>query len=346
MEKIVIASMRRDAGKTSLITGMARALGRSIGYMKPLGDRLLYRKKRLWDHDSALVTGLFNPTTDPQFLNIGFDHAKLRYMYTEASTRDKLRQAAEQIGAGKELLFVESGRDLAYGISVNLDPVFVAESIGARVLLVISGDENVVLDDIILAKKYLDTTAVELNGVLINKLPDVESFKDIYLEQVQSMGVKVLGMIPHQAELTYFSLHFLADQLLAKVVAGEAGLNRLARNVLVGAMSVDAVLRNPVMNREDILMITSGDRTDMILAALESDTVGMVLTNNILPPPNILAKASERGIPLLLVPGDTYATAKQIDDMQPLLTADDADRIALLAQLAQTHINLEEIIPA
>jgi BioD-like phosphotransacetylase family protein len=59
-----------------------------------------------------------------------------------------------------------------------------------------------------------------------------------------------------------------------------------------------------------------------------------------------LAKASERGIPLLLVPGDTYATAKQIDDMQPLLTADDADRIALLAQLAQTHINLEEIIPA
>ena len=344
MEKIVIASMRQDAGKTSLITGMAKALDSHIGFMKPLGDRLLYRKKRLWDHDSALVTALFDPNADPQYLNIGFDHAKLRYMYTEDSTREKLRQAAEQIGAGKDLLLVESGRDMAYGISVNLDPVFVARSIEAKVVLVISGDENTILDDIILAKKYLDSTDVTLGGVIINKLHDVENFGDLYLEPVRSMGVKVLGMIPHQAELTYFSLRFLADQLLAKIVAGEEGLHHLVRNILVGAMSVDAVLRNPVMNKEDILMITSGDRTDMILAALESDTEGMVLTNNILPPSNVLAKASDRGIPLLLVPGDTYAVAKQIDDMQPLLTVNDTERIALLGHLAEAHINLEAIV--
>ena len=54
MDKLVMASMRQDAGKTSVILGMAEASERKIGYMKPFGDRLHYRKKRLWDYDGRL----------------------------------------------------------------------------------------------------------------------------------------------------------------------------------------------------------------------------------------------------------------------------------------------------
>ena len=45
MEKYVFASIRSNAGKTSLILGIARALKKNIAYMKPFGDRLLYKKK-------------------------------------------------------------------------------------------------------------------------------------------------------------------------------------------------------------------------------------------------------------------------------------------------------------
>ena len=55
MNRIVVASTRENAGKTSFIVGLTKALRREVGYMKPFGDRLLYRKKRLWDYDSALV---------------------------------------------------------------------------------------------------------------------------------------------------------------------------------------------------------------------------------------------------------------------------------------------------
>jgi BioD-like phosphotransacetylase family protein len=59
MEKVIVASMRESAGKTGVIVGLAKALGKKIGYIKPFGDRLLYRKKRLWDYDSALITDIF-----------------------------------------------------------------------------------------------------------------------------------------------------------------------------------------------------------------------------------------------------------------------------------------------
>ena len=50
MKNIIIGSVDENAGKTSLIVGLGRAIsGKKFGYLKPFGDRLLYRKKRLWD---------------------------------------------------------------------------------------------------------------------------------------------------------------------------------------------------------------------------------------------------------------------------------------------------------
>jgi BioD-like phosphotransacetylase family protein len=57
-----------------------------------------------------------------------------------------------------------------------------------------------------------------------------------------------------------------------------------------------------------------------------------------------MSKASDRNIPLLLVSADTYQVAKQIDSMEPLLTKASAEKIALLGQLIQKHVNLQEIV--
>ncbi len=47
MNKIVFACTRRSAGKTTIFTGLAKAMGKEVAYMKPFGDRLIYRKKTL-----------------------------------------------------------------------------------------------------------------------------------------------------------------------------------------------------------------------------------------------------------------------------------------------------------
>jgi len=344
MDKLIIASMRPNAGKTSLITGLAKTLDRKMGYMKPLGDRLLYRKKRLWDHDAALIAGILGLSASPEEMTIGFDHAKLRYMYDQNQTREKLLEAVAYFEQDREVLLVESSRDITCGISVYLDPIFVARQIGGKLLIVISGDEDTVLDDITFIKQRIDMSDVDFGGVVINQLHDVANFKNTALPGVTEMGINVCGIIPHQVELTYFSVDYLADRLFAKVVAGESDLKGTVHNIFVGAMSTNAAFRSPGLKKENNLFIIRGDRTDMIVAALEGKTVGIILTNNILPPPNIVSIASENKIPLLVVPADTYEVAKQIDNLQPLLTRDNTQKIDLLGELVQTHVDLTDLL--
>ena len=344
MNKIIIASLRKNAGKTTVMVGMARALNKKIGYLKPFGDRLIYNKKRLWDYDSALIANTFALSENPEDMSIGFDHSKLRYMYDEKVTREKVLDLAANMAQGKDLLFVEGGRDLAYGISVYLDAVSLARYLGGNLVIVISGDENTVFDDITYVKKNMDLSGINFKGIIINKVQNMDDFKETYLPQIQKIGVPVLGVIPYQKDLTYFSVSYLSERLFAKVVTGEDQLNRTVKNIFIGAMSVNAALQQPLLKKEGILMITGGDRTDMILVALDYQVTGIILTNNVVPPSHIISKATERKVPMLMVPYDTYETARRIDSMEPLMTKDDKQKIELLGKLIQENVNIQEIV--
>ncbi len=339
MKKLVMASWRRSAGKTSVIVGLGLAANKKVGYLKPFGERLLYRKKRLWDYDSALVTQIFGLKEDPVDMSIGFDHSKLRFMYDEEGTKKKLLETIEHIAPGKDLLFLEGGKDLTYGISIHLDPLSLAKFTGSKLYLVVSGEENAILDDIYFLKKYLDLKGVQLGGLLINKVQNLEEFQEIQLPLIKKLNLSILGVLPYQSDLTYFSMAYLAERLFAKVITGEKELNRPVKNILIGAWSASTFVQNPIFQKESKLIITGGDRTDMILAALESDTAGIILTNNVLPPSHIIAKAEERHVPLLMVFSDTYQTAKQIESLEPLLTKEDEEKIKILTELVQKYVD-------
>jgi len=344
MEKIVIASTHQGSGKTSLIVGMARTSGKSFGYIKPFGDRLLYRKKRLWDYDSALIASIFGTDNDPEQMSIGFDHSKLRYMYDAEGIKDKLAEIVEEAGSGKDVVFLECGKNMTQAVSIHLDPISVAKSVGGRLVVVVSGSEDSIMDDITYLKRYTQMEDVNFHGVILNKLQSMEDFRETYLPAIEEMGVKVLGMVPDNQNLTYPSLDYISDVLFAKVLAGEEGLGNKVKHIFVGAQSADAALRNPLFKKEDKLIITSGDRSDMILAALESETSGIVLANNILPPHNIISKASEKKIPLLLVPSDTFKAAKQVDDMECLISKRNQDKIELVSDLVKEHVDLKALL--
>ena len=158
------------------------------------------------------------------------------------------------------------------------------------------------------------------------------------------MGIEVLGIIPYKKKLTYFTMKFLADRFFARIIAGEKGLNNVVTTILVGAMATSEALRTPLFNTENKLIITSGDRSDMILAAIESNTAGIILTNNIVPPPNIISRASERNIPLLLIPQHTYYIARQMDNFEALVTKDDSEKLQLLSHLAKKYVNIDLLL--
>ena len=101
MKRIVVASMEKGAGKTSMIVGLSKAHDLKIGYMKPLGERIFYRKKRLLDYDSVLMRNLFELDESAEELSLGFDHSKLRFMYDTETLKRKVMEIMDQIGKGR-----------------------------------------------------------------------------------------------------------------------------------------------------------------------------------------------------------------------------------------------------
>jgi BioD-like phosphotransacetylase family protein len=100
---------------------------------------------------------------------------------------------------------------------------------------------------------------------------------------------------------------------------------------------------DPRFKRENKLIITSGDRSDIIVAALESDTACILLSNNIVPSPAIISKASELNVPLLLVPDDTYQVTRQIDSMDIVVAKNETDKINMLKLLVAENLDMEKL---
>ncbi|MBN1857590.1 AAA family ATPase [Candidatus Bipolaricaulota bacterium] len=344
MSSFIIASTRRNAGKTSLLVGFSRATERRFGYVKPLGDRFLYRKKRLWDYDAALMVSLSGMPLEPERISIGFDHSKLRYMYDRKTITAEIKRLIAEMGEGRDGVLIECGEDLAYGASVYLDPLTLSKATGLPAVLVAGGTENEIADDLAFIKRFVGSDEANVAGVIVNKVLQPDEFRTDYLPEVAELGINILGVVPYERELTTMTGHFLAEKLFARVIAGESGLGHPVRNVVVGAMSVTAVMNEERFREPDKLVITSGDRSDMILAALEAGgTSCLVLTNNIVPPSNVVSKANSQGIPVLLVPGDTYATAMHVDRLVPLLAAEDESKVEILTRLVRENVDLQAL---
>lgn len=243
MKHLIISSMRKDAGKTSLIVGIAKAFDKQFGYLKPFGDRLLYQKKRLWDYDSAVALTAMQTDELPEDMSIGFDHSKLRYMYDQEGTQTKISEMVDHLRPNKEILLYESGHDIVRGISVHLDALSLCRYVNGQLVVVLSGNTDQIMDDAVFLQQHIDLGENHFAGVVVNKIRDPEDFHATTDAFFKELGLSLLGVLPHRKELTYPNLRFIADVLFARVIAGEKGLEQVVKETFVGAMSGDAVMR-------------------------------------------------------------------------------------------------------
>ncbi len=343
MNSVVFASIKEGAGKTSIMAGIMASMGKTYGYIKPIGDRLIYKRKRNRDYDSNLIIDLFGLSEEPESITLGFDHSKLRFMYHDEDIKNAVVELTGKAGKDRDGVFIESGKDIFYGASIKLDALSLARYTDSSLVLVVSGKYESILDELSFVHTNFKIKDIKMSSVIINKVHDIDEFESLYLKKIQDMGFNVLGILPYQEQLSNYTVSYLADRLYAKVVAGEKGMDNTVKNIFVGAMSTGKSLRSPLFSKENKFLITSGDRSDMIVAALESDTVGILLTNNILPPSNIISMANEKNIPLLLVKMDTYAASRQVGRMETLLSRDNKEAIQLLSELAGKYIKIDKL---
>jgi BioD-like phosphotransacetylase family protein len=226
----------------------------------------------------------------------------------------QIEAAYKRVTAGKDIMLIEGGASLREGLSLEVDPVSVANHLDIPVLAMIRYRNPVSMGDACVdAQRQFNERLI---GLAVNAVPDAEmpGLQDCF-SCMEGRGIPTLGVLPLREQLQSISVGEIADVLDAEPLACVDKRDALVENLMVGAMSAEQAL--PRMRRipGTKAVITGGDRTDIQLVSLETATQCLILTGHLRPVPEVLRRAEELGVPVLLTRKNTMETVDAIDDV-------------------------------
>ncbi len=184
-----------------------------------------------------------------------------------------------------------------------------------------------------------------LAGVVVNNVPqyrhhDVETRLASALSEA---GVRLLGWLPETRRLLAPTVDLVAAHLDGNVVMCPENGRRLIDNFLIGGLVLDWA-PHYFSSQENVGVIVRGDRPDVQLAALQTDSVqALALTKGIPPIEYVYYEAKVRGAPIIVAPGDTHETAAMLDTLLPSIPFDHPDKVDCMAGLIAERLDTEVI---
>jgi BioD-like phosphotransacetylase family protein len=225
--------------------------------------------------------------------------------------------------------------------------------LGAKAIIVSRGGIGQPIDEIALNKALFDQEGVEVVGAIINKVEadKMEMIRKYTSLALKRLGIPLLGLLPSEKVLTSPNLEQIRERV------NGTPLNRVDEirprrfsHIVIGAMTATGFLDTV---SPDTLLITPGDREDIVLAALSheshhtSGTIScIILTRDIRPSPELLERIGKSRIPFISVSTDSYTVASRIHSMTVKTQPGDDDKIPLIKKIIQENIDLNQIIDA
>ncbi len=352
MKSIYITSVERYSGKTAATLALGKRLiqeGFQVGYLKPLSLQPYRIGGKIADEDAAFAKEVLQLDAQPWELSpVVVTPELLRQRLGSADTEnlmERVKSAAQKLGAGKDVLLLEGGGSLREGHAVGLPTPAVAAELGSHILVVVKYRDDVrVLDD---ALASLARLGQSLSGMIINRVPEesMAFVKELAAPFLEKQGIRVFGILPEQRGLEALTVGELADVLDAQLLTSGADMQALAENLTVGAMTAEAALSR-FRKQTHKAVITGGDRTDIQLAALETSTTALILTGNLHPSPLIVKQAEEFNVAILLVPTNTMETIERIERIFGKTRLGQSAKLRQFEELASTHLEFDRLCHA
>lgn len=349
---LYVCSTASFCGKTAVCLGLALNFmeeGYKIGYFKPIGWEMARSAKgEKIDEDARLmneVLGLNLPmeVIAPVILGERFLEESSRIDPDYYKT--KVFQAYEKVSEDKDIMIIEGPYALGIGVSIGMDSITLVKRLNSRVLGVSSIENDTTIDRIIWEKKSTEAICDSFMGFILSLIPktDLERVKGFAIPILKRHSIDVLGVIPENIEMKAPTVREVCETTKSKILTGEDKLDNLIEDFLVGAMFPESAL---TYFRRSLrkAVITGGDRTDIQLAALQTDTSALILTGNFYPDVRVIARAEELGVPILLVPYDTYTTVRNIGFLTGRISPIDDKKIELAKKLVKDYVDWERIL--
>jgi BioD-like phosphotransacetylase family protein len=150
--------------------------------------------------------------------------------------------------------------------------------------------------------------------------------------------------------LSYPTIEQILEETSFELICGKEHLEQYIASIIVGAMQPKDAIRYIV---DDTLLITPGDRSDLIHTALESlretdkdklKVSGIILSGGLLPDASTMDLLKKAQIPVLLSRDDTYAVATTIHDITVKMRPQDTLKISTAVKLIKDNVDLNTIL--
>ena len=135
----------------------------------------------------------------------------------------------------------------------------------------------------------------------------------------------------------------LFQQLNAEVLCRKDRLNLLVESLAIGAMNVNAAVKY-FRKRQNMAVVTGGDRVEIQQAALETSTQCLILTGQLPPPSFILSRAEELEIPILSVDLDTLSTVEIIERAFGQVRVHEPIKVECVRHLMTEHFDINRLL--
>ena len=145
--------------------------------------------------------------------------------------------------------------------------------------------------------------------------------RDFARRGFERLGIDLLGCIPEEPVLANASLGQISKTIKGVFLNGRERYRRRVRKVIIGAMNSSHVME---FFEPGTLVITPGDREDIILAALSTASLGendgqslagLVLSGDLTPSTPVLDLIKNSDLPIISSPHDSYTVASSIYSM-------------------------------
>ncbi|WP_405607586.1 phosphate acetyltransferase [Polaribacter sp. Asnod1-A03] len=350
---IYIAAIESDSGKSLVSLGLLRIMltkSTKVGYFRPIINET---EDSNFDNHTNTAINFFNLDIDYNDC-YAYKQSEVVELLSEGKRDDVIHHVIKKykkLEAKYDYVLVEgtdfSGEGGFTELDVNL---MIAKNLGIPALIVGSGNgkkKKDFVNTMQLTYKSFINKEVDVIGIIANKI-EVDEIDYINKQLEKSFPKNLqIDIIPKIDFLAYPTVKEVVQALKGKVLFGEQFLDNVIGSYSTGAMQ----LRNYLTRiKENALVVTPGDRADIILGALQANAssnypkiAGIILTGTIIPEESILKliEGVQSTVPIISVDGGTFGISNKIGNVKSKIYSTHNKKIILSLDTFDKYVNAE-----
>ena len=348
---IYIASTEPYCGKTLIALGLTNMLAgktKKIAYFKPVINESPAKGKDIHIETIATHFELSVPYED-MFVFTRDEVLQHRSEGNTALVIDKIIAQYKKLEESHDFVLVEGTDFMGEGLAFEFDAnISIARNLGIPAILIMNASGNnidEIANNILSNYKSFADKEVQVLAIVANKVnPLIKD--DLNTLLCKRLPKDVLcSTIPTNKNLGNPTMKEICDAVNGTVLFGQNLLTNQVDHEIVGAMQ----LRNCLLRlKENTLIITPGDRGDIILAALQANLsknypkiAGLILTGGLEPEAPIiqLIEGLQTVVPIIQVETGTFETVNLVGSTQSSIYPDNKEKIELAIATFDEYID-------